>query len=124
MKRIIQVLMMMAGSLAVDAQTPGRAHASSMVFTDQFLEEQLVSIYPNPVIDVLNIEIRQADRRNLTVQIKNVIGKTIYNKTAGEFASGTYIFQVHMPTAPAGMYLYNIIDDRGTLVANGKFLKQ
>ena len=124
MKRILQVLMMMAASLTVDAQKPVIAHANSLVFTDQFLEEQLVNVYPNPVIDVLNIEVRQADRRHLTVQIKDVIGKTIYNKTAGEFASGTYIFQVHMPAAPTGMYLYNIIDEKGTVVANGKFLKQ
>lgn len=122
MKRIIQVLLLVMSSLAVDAQA--LKGSESMVFTDQFLAGDLVSIYPNPVVDVLNIEVHQPDRRKLTVQIKNIIGKTIYNNTAGEFTSGTYLFQVHMPAAAPGMYLYTILDDKGELVANGKFVKQ
>lgn len=123
MKRCVQIFLLVLSSIAVDAQTVTAAPKNSVVFTDQFLTEEMVSIYPNPVVDVLNIEVRQPEKTKLTVLIKDVIGKTVYNGSVGEFSSGTYLFQVHMPTAAPGMYLYNILDEKGDLIANGKFVK-
>jgi hypothetical protein len=116
--------MFVLSSLAAGAQSLNAAEHSSMVFTDQFLAEEMVNVYPNPVIDVLNIEVHQPEDMKLTVQIRDVIGKIIYNNTTGVSEGGTYLFQVHMPNAAPGMYLYNIMDIKGDVVANGKFVKQ
>ncbi|WP_276135163.1 T9SS type A sorting domain-containing protein [Polluticoccus soli] len=123
MKRCVQIFLLVISSMAVDAQTVPAAPRDSVALTDQFVAEDLVNIYPNPVVDVVNIEIHQPEKAKLTVLIKDVIGKTVYNGSADEFTSGTYLFQVHMPTAAPGMYLYNILDEKGELIANGKFVK-
>ena len=75
------------------------------------LSADLVVIYPNPVIDNLNVKI--ADKRFKTAQFVDVNGKVLKSFT---LTSNTAELTVDMSTFPKGVYLFKLIGDKDQMV--------
>lgn len=70
-----------------------------------------ISIYPNPVRDVLNIKSNQ-NLNNVQIRIFDAMGNVIHQNKARSFHSNEAINVNHLP---AGAYLIHIISDEGTI---------
>jgi hypothetical protein len=70
-----------------------------------------VNIYPNPVVDNLNIQLSK-NLNNATVKIFNPMGEIAYDK---KFATFNGKQSIDMKSFPAGIYMVYIKSDEGTI---------
>jgi hypothetical protein len=75
-------------------------------------------IYPNPVHDFLTIQYKPRTGQGSTIQIFNVIGKLILKSNL----SGESEQRIDMKNVPAGIYLYQVIEN-GKVIYQGKVSK-
>jgi hypothetical protein len=88
-----------------------------------------VRVYPNPSKGVYAVEIRNyestwpVDRLGIRsrVEVYNVLGEQIYSNT---FSIQNSKFNIDLTAHPAGIYLYRIISEDGSLVGSGKLIKE
>ena len=76
-----------------------------MVGTDEVFTQNLFEVYPNPVRDVLTIQMGIEQTDNFTVNLFDVYGKLIRT----EIASGDKL-EIEVADLPVGMYLLSIND--------------
>jgi hypothetical protein len=74
---------------------------------DELGEESFFSVYPNPANDILNIDIKNFNKENLSVNIVDVIGK--------EVLKSDYKNQIDVSFLEKGIYFVSIQQDRKTL---------
>lgn len=84
-----------------------------------FINNNGIKIYPNPVHDELNIEFATAG--NYSIIITDVVGKTLYQKTIAASAGRTTL---PMGQYPIGMYLIQVADAKGSVLVKDKIIKQ
>lgn len=67
-----------------------------------------LKLFPNPVIDLLNIQFKSANEENVLIQIMNVQGKILYQQ---RFTNQTGINNLSIPLASfqKGLYLCQLI---------------
>lgn len=70
-----------------------------------------ISIYPNPVVDKINIQVSQK-LNNANVRIFNPMGQVVYQN---EFKSLSNTQSIDLKSAPAGIYMVYIKSDEGTI---------
>lgn len=73
--------------------------------------EEKISIYPNPVKDVLNIQWNK-DLNNVQIRIFDAMGNVVHFNKLNSFNSNESINVNHLPT---GVYLVHIKSDEGTI---------
>jgi len=78
----------------------------------------ILHLYPNPVTDVLNIELSATGSRPATVELLSIEGKVLYK---GQFA-GTRSYQINVSQFRQGIYLCRV--NNGTSIETTKFCKQ
>jgi len=76
------------------------------------IEETTVALFPNPVVDVLNIVAEQAIA---TVSIYNLAGQLVSRRDAMHCVS-TATWSVDMSTLPRGTYVVRIVFENGTIL--------
>jgi hypothetical protein len=86
---------------------------------DNVLLEEKVKTYPNPVQNVLYLNMREANNIQ-TIRIVDITGKTVLN----ENIAGYDVATVSMVHYPAGVYIYQLYDSNGNLKQANKFIKQ
>ena len=79
----------------------------------------LVGVNPNPATDLIQIEMSNAQARDLTVSIMSLNGQEVYNQTATS-AAGTEIIPVNVESLASGMYILRMSDENA--VTNVKFV--
>ena len=89
------------------------------------LEESSVvndlDIYPNPSRDVFNISFRTANKQDITLRIRNIIGEEIYTEDLNQF-DGAYTKAISLENYPKAVYFLEIYTIQGTI--NKKLILQ
>jgi hypothetical protein len=82
--------------------------------------EPRIKVYPNPVADILNIEILNSSSEDLEVRGVNLLGEKVYfTKCQRQDAK----FRVALDDLKSGIYFLQLFD-KGKLVATEKIIKQ
>lgn len=76
-------------------------------------------LYPNPVVDVLNIQLVATENETATVALLSMEGKVLYK---AQLSSTTKLHQVDVSPFPSGIYLCRV--NNGTSIETSKFFKQ
>ncbi|MEY4660488.1 MAG: hypothetical protein RLZZ42_440, partial [Bacteroidota bacterium] len=77
-----------------------------------------VKLYPNPVINLLQVEYRVGIQRELTLKVYDMSGREVMERK--QLKSGD---QVSMSGLLRGVYQYQLLDKAGKFIAAGKLLK-
>jgi len=86
---------------------------------DNSLMENTINIYPNPVQNILYLNLR--DSKNVhTIRVTDIAGKVLLS----ENIAGYDIATISMSHYPAGVYIYQLFDNHGNLKQSDKFIKQ
>ncbi|HUM52254.1 MAG TPA: T9SS type A sorting domain-containing protein [Chitinophagales bacterium] len=80
------------------------------------LEE--IKLFPNPVVDILHVEVYSKQNTNITFNIVDIKGSLIDTKN-NAVVTGKNIFNINVNDYAKGLYLLNLIDETGT--TNYKF---
>jgi hypothetical protein len=70
----------------------------------------VIKIYPNPAHDYINIDLNALDKTETTVEIRNVVGQTVYTTTA----LNQYL-NINTSTLASGVYMVNILQNNRTI---------
>jgi hypothetical protein len=82
--------------------------------------KEAVTLYPNPNNGRFTIKL-QGVRDKEQVEIYNMLGEKIYSSALSIHNS---TFSIDLGTKPAGVYLYRVTNETGTLLGEGKFIIQ
>ncbi|MBL7682846.1 MAG: T9SS type A sorting domain-containing protein [Flavipsychrobacter sp.] len=83
-----------------------------------------VKVYPNPTANVANIEISSESALQLGYVLTDVSGKIVARENAKTYSAGTNTITLNMQTLPAGIYIYRLFDNNGSMQASGRIEKQ
>ena len=82
------------------------------------LEESTIindlDIYPNPSRDVFNISFKTANKQDITLRIRNIVGEEIYTEELNQF-DGTYTKAISLENYPKAVYFLEINTTEGTI---------
>ena len=78
-----------------------------------------LAVYPNPVSQKLNLEIRKGDLENLSYDLFNTKGKLMQRSLFFELPG-----QVNMESYSSGTYLLKISDNKGNPLQSFKIIKK
>lgn len=82
------------------------------------LKSTPILLYPNPVTDYMNIELPDSDRKQATLTLKNLCGRTVLNQNITEEKN-----RVDMRDLFPGLYILTLAD-QNNILASGKIVKQ
>ncbi|MEZ4958106.1 MAG: LamG-like jellyroll fold domain-containing protein [Saprospiraceae bacterium] len=72
---------------------------------------QAMSTYPNPVDNLLNVELRGFEGKDVFVELTNLHGQKVYAKNHGKIYDEKWITQIELSHLPAGMYFVKMKSD-------------
>lgn len=88
-----------------------------------------VTVYPNPgggnfVISLSPAELASGETGSQTIEIYNILGARVYDGILKEsrYLSGQHDYQLNLSSQPAGVYLYRVIAESGSLIGQGKLV--
>ena len=70
-----------------------------------------VSLYPNPVNDLISIELNMKSKTNVTINLLDVSGKLIREIANEEASSGSHKINSNLSGIPSGVYTVQILSD-------------
>jgi len=82
-------------------------------------EPQVVHVYPNPSKGELNINFNQTDGNNYTLELTNLLGRTIYKKVVN---ANVDVLTVSLTDVPNGIYICRVTDQNGAMLFNDKLI--
>lgn len=85
------------------------------------VSKDIITIYPNPVIDQLNISVVSSINKNCSIHIYNQMGQKV-SSVIVEFKSGQNIQQINISHLENGLYLVVIEHDK-TIFYQNRFVK-
>ncbi len=71
-----------------------------------------LSMFPNPAQDVLNIAFNAAENTDLSIQISDVVGKSVYTQQLGAI-NGQQNLQISTQNLPNGVYQVALVSNKG-----------
>jgi hypothetical protein len=83
-------------------------------------EISITSLYPNPVIDQLNISYESPDAKNVQIEIIDVQGRVLLNQTISS-QNGTNLAKITVANLAGGLYICRLLN--GSNPETIKFLK-
>jgi hypothetical protein len=85
----------------------------------------VASIFPNPVVDEVNIKLRAQAENQVSVELFDLNGRKLAVLATAEVYVGDNLLQGKMPaTLPAGTYVARVIDRDGHTLQNLKLIKR
>ena len=73
-----------------------------------------LDIYPNPSRDVFNISFKTANKQDITLRIRNIVGEEIYTEELNQF-DGKYTKAISLKNYPKLVYFLEINTIEGTI---------
>ena len=70
--------------------------------------------YPNPSRDVFNISFKTANKQDITLRIRNIVGEEIYTEELNQF-DGKYTKAISLKNYPKVVYFLEINTIEGTI---------
>jgi len=80
-----------------------------------------MTVFPNPVQDLINLNINTAEYKDAVIMVTNVMGQTIHQQAAN-LQSGMNTLSIDLKHAPAGVYMISVETDSHQSV--NRFMKQ
>jgi sugar lactone lactonase YvrE len=81
-----------------------------------------VSVYPNPSKGVYAFEVKSEELKvKSIIEVYNVLGQQVYSNSLVIPDSS---FQIDLTAQPNGVYLYRVISETGTVMGEGKLIKE
>lgn len=80
-----------------------------------FNDPSLLSIFPNPVTNVLNISYSNPNSKSLTIKLIDITGQLIYQEDLHPFR-GDYNKEIDMHNVASGIYFIKIIADTNVII--------
>lgn len=99
-------------------------HDSTVSVPSQLKPIVKLIAYPNPVTDIVHLNIYLDNEQKLSIQLTNINGQLLYQKEEQLYSVGKHDITIPMQELPTGTYIYSIKDDNGTVINSGKLLKQ
>jgi len=103
----------------LDANMPGSCDESYGITENE--AENSIRIYPNPVVDNMNIEFRTSSKSNIGIMIINQQGLALSTSKTVNRISGEWFETKNISTYPPGVYLLRITIDGKTFTK--RFIK-
>jgi hypothetical protein len=98
-----------AGGLTVESNENRKISSDVHKTNINSVEKTAITIYPNPVYDIMNIDITNAQPGNAEIKIYDILGRTIYNK---KFSSSENVESIEVNidelNVKPGVYIINI----------------
>ena len=105
-----------AVSAWIDDITITKENTTAINYYDK---HEIISIYPNPVLNILNINTQDISKDNVFVNVYDLQGK---NVMCENIHSNT--IQMNVNTFKKGTYIIKLTDERGNLIKTEKIIKQ
>ncbi len=84
-------------------------------------ENEMVKVYPNPSSGEFKLQAKSEELRGKsTVEVYNVLGEKVYS----QFTINNSPFTINLSNQPAGVYLYRVMAESGSLIGQGKLVIQ
>ncbi len=82
------------------------------------------SVYPNPATAdaILSLDLKQALK--FSVQLTDIGGHVLYTKAVQAYNAGKQLLVLPTGSYPAGMYIYTLKDETGSLLHSGRLVKE
>jgi hypothetical protein len=87
----------------------GKMEYSRIIALDIRCGKSVVSVYPNPANDILNVNISGSDEKGATGSLFNMTGQVVLNK---KMQNGTNVIDISRLSN--GVYLLKLVDNTGT----------
>lgn len=84
---------------------------------DNINETASANVYPNPTLGLFNVDLTSQNKANIAVY--NMLGQQVYE---GPLSSGNN--KVDIQGKASGLYIYKILSETGSVISDGKILKQ
>lgn len=114
MRNTIPVFLLMA---ALAFLAPARASAGIFpaIYSDGGPEIVTVRAYPNPVSELLTVELNQTLDENLVLEVFDMLGKRAQGQPAWTLAAGSKVYSINLGSLPAGIYFVQVRTASGNL---------
>jgi hypothetical protein len=84
-------------------------------------DKQTFSLYPNPAVNTLNLDLELNEADQVHVTVVNFLGQVMQATNMGRVASGKNTFTLDVSNLPSGAYFVNVATSMG--IASSKFIK-
>lgn len=84
--------------------------------------ENSISIYPNPTTNQITMEFELAETKNVSIDIKNVLGQTVKIISNSEFRKGNNKIEIELSDLINGVYFVQLESENKR--SNKKFIKE
>lgn len=95
----------------------------SKVVAIVFETSKRIAIYPNPVKDILNIEINSEEYNSATIIITTLDGREVQKKVI-QMMPGVKIYKVDISTITSQLFFIKVVNEKGVLLKALKVLKK
>ena len=83
----------------------------------------MVSLYPNPVTDILNLKISALKTDDVNIRVSDVQGRVIYKKEM-HVAGGMNDIQINVRNWAPGLYTLKVTGSNNQVITVEKFIRQ
>ena len=97
------------GSIRIDQSAFGEMSDNDVA---SYFDEDATSVYPNPFDDWLSVQFNSESRENVNVQLLDLTGKVIFNKTYRVADDGSYALDLPEGKQGGGLYILRISQGR------------
>jgi hypothetical protein len=90
------------------AEDSGQVLVTSAVSVESIVAEVAFNVYPNPVNDVANVQFAVANASEVTLNVLNMLGQTVFANDLGTVLGGEHRTEIDFSSLDSGMYLVNL----------------
>jgi hypothetical protein len=84
------------------------------------IKNEQLNVYPNPSHGIFTIE-QRAKNESEVIEVYNVLGEKVYSNYQISKSSN---YQIDLTAQPTGIYFYRVISETGTVIGEGKLIKE
>ena len=109
---------------AIDNMTSNNTDTNTVIFGSgttavnelqaSLVNNGVLSAYPNPASDNLNLKVKLDATSNVIVRIVDITGKVIYVENKGTIMKGEHVFNILLKGMTQGYYFYQVVIDNET----------
>lgn len=85
-------------------------------------QNDLLNIYPNPANNQITLEFELAETKNISIEIRNVLGQTVKTISTNSFTKGSNKIEVEVNEFSNGLYFLQL--QIGNKTIRKKFIKE
>jgi hypothetical protein len=124
MKKVCKSLF---AGICVIAASFSSVFAGNTLVNGEIPSENTTGVITSPLdinIKLIETNINPFAKKNLVVELRDMMGKFIYTSGAAAVVNGQPAVDVDMPQLAKGVYSYSVYDEKENLLATGKYVKE